>query len=190
MPGHTHLTDPRSRRSRDQILDALHRSARSNELTTMSALSAAAGVTRATIYNHFDTLEEAAWFAMLDSFEHLLESDVADRRQGAVPELVGVESLRKIVELLRAERPLVRLADTYRSDSVLPGLAGIVLETTRTFRANSSAPPTANSEAQDVFVSAGLYALIAAGAEGQRDPAEIAQEAYALLPDWMQQPGL
>jgi len=65
--------DPRSLRSREQILAALHETARAGTLTSISALSTAAGVTRATFYNHFDTIEQAAWTAISESFDELLE---------------------------------------------------------------------------------------------------------------------
>jgi AcrR family transcriptional regulator len=196
MRGQPTSADPRSLRSREQILAALHRGARDGSITNLSALSTAAGVTRATIYNHFETLEEAAWFAIRDSFAQLLEIDASERHLGRAPEVVGIESLRKVVEMLRAEEPLVRIADTYRSEAVLPGVAGILLGTVTGFRAEFS-PLTATeaaeaaesaAEAQDAYVAGGLYAVLSTGAWGTRDALEVARVAYSLLPDWMRNP--
>jgi len=179
--------DPRFRRSRDRLLAALREVARGGDLT-IPAVSAAAGVTRATFYNHFGSLEEAAWHAMRDSFDELLSQDASARRAGAHPAAVGVQSLRKIVELLRADGVLARLADSHPSDTVLPGLADVVLAQVRWFRGEFGAPTTSDPAAEEVYVAAGLYALLATGARGDGDPAEIASVAYSLLPEWMTRP--
>lgn len=177
-------SDPRSRRSREQILDALHRQARLGEITSISALSAAAGVTRATFYNHFDTIEEAAWFAALDSFDHILQRAFDERRQGATFETAGIKSLRLIVELLRSEPQLVRLADAFDNGSDLPGLAEVFRVQTRIVWADSGLT-SVTAEIEIAYASAGLYAVLAIGARGQADPDEIARIAHSILPEWM-----
>lgn len=156
---------------------------------SIAAVSSAAGVTRATFYNHFVSLEEAAWFAMFESFEHLLGEDTAARREGLDPDRVGVDSLRKIVELLRRDGELVRLADTYQVYSVLPGLADIVLSQVSRFRAAFGVPSAADAAAEDVYIAAGLYALLATGARGEEDAGHVASVAYSLLPEWMRRLG-
>lgn len=188
MRGQSTSSDPRSLRSREQILSALHTAGREGSVTTLSALSAAAGVTRATIYNHFETLEEAAWFAVRDSLEQLLDRDAAERNRGLPPAQVGVESLRRVIVLLRDEEQLARIADTFRSTAELPGLAGILLGTVQRFRADFPPPPNTGALDQDVFVAGGLYAVMSTGAWGTRDPAEVAVAAYGLLPEWMRNP--
>lgn len=179
--------DPRTRRSRDRMIVALRDVAREGD-PTVPAVSSAAGVTRATFYNHFVSLEEAAWFAMSDSFDQLLTQDSAARHQGDTPGLVGVASLRKIVELLRVDGELVRLADSYRAQSVLPGLVNIVLGQVRHFRDEFGGPATADAAAEDVYIAAGLYALLLTGSRGDQDAADVASVAYSLLPEWMRQP--
>jgi len=166
---------------------ALRRVGREGDLT-ISAVSSAAGVTRATFYNHFESLQEAAWFAMSESYEQLLAQDVAARHEGEDPDRVGIESLRKIVEMLRADRELVRLADTYEVYSVLPGLADIHLSTQRRFRANFGPPAPVDPAAEDIYIAAGLYALLANGARGTDDAEHVASIAYSILPDWMRNP--
>lgn len=178
--------DPRARRSRERLLAALREVARDGEVT-IPGVSRAAGVTRATFYNHFASLEEAAWVAMLESMERLIEQDVAARHDGSVPDLVGVDSLTQVVGLLRADGELVRFADSHRTDSALPGLAGIVLGTIHRFRSEFGAPAD-GADAEDVYVAAGLYAVLLTGARGEQDAAGVAATAYALLPEWMRRP--
>ena len=161
--------------------------AREGDLT-IPAVSSTAGVTRATFYNHFVSLEEAAWCAMLESFNELLAQDSTARRDGSVPSAVGVASLRKVVELLRTDSELVRLADSYRTEFVLPGLVNIVLETVAHFRAEFGSPNQADFSAEDTYTAAGLYALLLTGARGKQDANDVATVAYSLLPEWMRQP--
>ncbi|MFI5937036.1 TetR/AcrR family transcriptional regulator [Actinoplanes sp. NPDC051494] len=182
-------SDPRAQRSRQQILDALHHQAREGELTTISCLSTAAGVTRATFYNHFDTIEEAAWFAILDTFDHILERAFEDRRQGMTFEAAGIESLRLIVEVLRSEPQLIRLADAYEDGSNLPGLAEVFRVQNRIVWADSG-NKSDTAEVEVTYAAAGLYAVLSIGARGEGDPAHIARVAHSLLPEWMRQPDL
>ena len=179
--------DPRTRRSRDRLLGGLRAVARDGDVS-ISAVSAASGVTRATFYNHFESLEHAAWLAVVDSFEELMTRDGTARRDGSEPGVVGVETLRRIVDLLRVDAELVRLADSYRGASVVPGLVVIVVDLTHRFRAEFGASSTPASATEDVYVAAGLYAVLLTGAAGDRSAADVASEAYALLPTWMRRP--
>ncbi|GIE72907.1 hypothetical protein Apa02nite_090150 [Actinoplanes palleronii] len=180
-------SDPRSKRSRQQILDAVHRQARAGELTSISSLSAAAGVTRATFYNHFDTIEEAAWFAIHDNFDHILERAFEDRRRGISFEAAGVESLRLIVEVFRSAPQLVRLADAYDNGADLTGIAEIFRAQTAIVWVDSGRE-SATAEVEITYAAAGLYAVLAIGARGEDDPQDIARVAHAQLPEWMRQP--
>ena len=180
-------SDPRSQRSRQQILDALHRQAREGELTSISSLSAAAGVTRATFYNHFDTVEEAAWFAILDSFDHLLARAFKEREEGISFQTAAIKSLRLIVELLRAEPQLVHLADAFDNGSDLRGLGEIFRVQNRLVWADSG-NASGIAEVEVTYAAAGLYAVLSIGARGDGDPEDIATVAHSLLPEWMRQP--
>ena len=180
-------SDPRSQRSRQQILDALHRRAQQGELGSISALSADAGVTRATFYNHFDTIEEAAWFAILDSFDHLLAQSFQMRDDGIPFGEAAITSLRSIVELLRAEPSLVHLADAYDNGSDLRGLGEIFRVQNRIVFADSGNTSDI-AEVEVTYAAAGLYAVLAIGAKGNDDPEKIARVAHSLLPEWMRQP--
>lgn len=179
-------SDPRSQRSRQQILDALHRQAREGELTSISSLSAAAGVTRATFYNHFDTMEEAAWFAILDSFDHILARAFEERRQGITFDVAGIESLRLIVQVFRTEPQLVRLADAYDNGSDLPGIVDIFRAQTGIIWADSG-NKTATAEVEITYAAAGLFAVLSIGARGELDPEQVARVAHSQLPEWMRQ---
>ena len=179
-------SDPRSQRSRAQILDAMHRQAREGGLTSISALSEAARVTRATFYNHFDTIEEAAWFAILDSFDHLLTRAFKEREEGIAFEAAAIKNLGEIVELLRAEPTLVQLADAHDNGSDLRGVAEIFRVQNRLVWLDSgNESPTA--ELEITYAAAGLYAVLSIGARGDDRPDDVARVAHALLPEWMRQ---
>ena len=180
-------SDPRSRRSRQQILDAMHRQARAGELTSISSLSEAARVTRATFYNHFDTFEEAAWFANLDSFDQLIERAFKKRDEGIQLTVAAIENLGLIVELLRAEPQLFHLADRYDNGSDLRGVGEIFRVQNRIVWVDSG-DESATAEVEITYAAAGLYAVLSIGARGEDDAEEIARVAHSLLPEWMRRP--
>ena len=165
----------------------MHQQAREGELTSISSLSAVSGVTRATFYNHFETFEEAAWFAVLDSFDRMLERAFTERADGVDFELATIKSLRSIVELLRAEPQLIHLADAFDNGSDLRGLGEIFRVQTRLVWADSG-NRAATAEVEITYAAAGLYAALSVGARGDGDPEEIARVAHSLLPEWMRQP--
>lgn len=169
------------------MMTALRQVAREGNLT-IAAVSSAAGITRATFYNHFESLEQAAWFAVSERFVENMAQDTAARKKGDDPDDVGIESLRRNVELLRVDHELVRLADNYQAYSVLPGLADIILSLITEFRTEFGSPAAANSAAEDIYIAAGLYAVMATGARGEQDPRDVASVAYSLLPAWMRNP--
>jgi len=179
-------SDPRSQRSRQQILDAVHRQARRGEFTSISSLSEAAGVTRATFYNHFDAIEVAAWFAILDSFDDILERALDERRRGISFDIAGIESLRLIVEMLRSEPQLVRFADAYDNGSDLPGIVDIFRVQTGVIWADGG-NESAGAEVEITYAAAGLYAVLSIGARGEEDPGVVARVAHSQLPAWMRQ---
>lgn len=180
-------SDPRSQRSRQQIVDALHRQAREGNLTSISSLSIAAGVTRATFYNHFDTIEQASWYAVLDSFDKLLVRAFREREAGAAFDDAAITNLGEIVELLRTEAQLIQLADAYDNGSELRGVAEIFRVQNRIVWTDSGSE-SATAEIEVTYVAAGLYAVLSMGARGTDHPMEIARLAHSLLPDWMRRP--
>ena len=180
-------SDPRSQRSRQQILDALHDQARAGELTSISSLSAAAGVTRATFYNHFDTIEQASWFAVLDSFDQLLARAFQEREDGLDFDVAAIDNLGEIVELMRSEPQLVYLADAHDNGSDLRGLAEVFRVQNRLVWADSGRESD-TAEVEVTYAAAGLYAVLSIGARGSADAGDIARVAHSLLPEWMRRP--
>ncbi|WP_213816907.1 TetR/AcrR family transcriptional regulator [Glaciihabitans sp. dw_435] len=180
-------SDPRSQKSRQQILDAMHRLARKGELSSISSLSREADVTRATFYNHFDTIEEAAWFAILDSFDRLLARAFDERESGASFDAAAIKNLGEMVELLRAEPQLVHLADAFDNGSDLRGVAEIFRVQNRLVWTDS-ARESDTAEVEVTYAAAGLYAVLSIGARGADDPEAVARIAHSLLPEWMRQP--
>lgn len=47
---------------------------------------------------------------------------------------------------------------------------------------------SAVAEMEVTYAAAGLYAVLAVGARGDGDPAEIARVAHSLMPEWMRRP--
>jgi AcrR family transcriptional regulator len=180
--------DPRALRSRHRIIEALREELRAGRAPTISALAERADVTRATFYRNFDTIEGAAWSALLGDFEALLARDADERHHGVSPDFVGTESLRAMIDLLRLDGELSRLANAYRDDSGLPGLAVVILTQVRRFRAEFGDPDDAHAATEDVYVATGLYGVLSGAIESDAPAGSIAVAAYAMLPEWMRHP--
>jgi AcrR family transcriptional regulator len=180
--------DPRAIRSREAIVTALREEVRAGRSVTISSVTEVAGVSRATFYNNFNGLEEAAWFAISDEVLGLLDLDVEARDQGAPPAEVGMLSLQRDIDMLRDNHELTRLANAYRDDSGLPGIAAILLTAVRQFREIFGDPSAPNADAENVYIASGLHGVFQVAVENGEDSASIARTAYTFLPGWMQNP--
>jgi AcrR family transcriptional regulator len=175
-------------RSREAIIAALREAVTSGEPVTISSVTGAASVTRATFYNNFSSMEEAAWSAISGDLKELLEQNVEERRSGTPHFAAGVETLQRTIDLLRHNHELTRLANSYRDKTGLPGIAAILLTILSDFRAQFGDPDAPNAEAENVYVAAGLHGLFQVAVENGEDSASIARAAHALMPAWMQNP--
>ncbi|MEU1494858.1 hypothetical protein ABZ456_32020 [Streptomyces sp. NPDC005776] len=186
--------DPRFTRSRRAIADALaDLMQRTQSCPSVSALSEAAGIHRATFYNHFDSVEEAAVFVIADDFRSLHDLNISDRRMGADPTAVAVATLNAMLDSLRQRRSLFLLASTWRSPSGLMGIGDLLLEQLRALRRDLGTDERESSphnSVEDVFTASGVHGVFSAAVGGNTDcdPEEIAVRLYALLPDWIRQP--
>jgi AcrR family transcriptional regulator len=188
MPQSANSNDPRALRSREAIVAALREGALSGRPVSISSVTEAAGVSRATFYNNFNSLEEAAWFAISADVKALLEQDIQARKLGTPPAEVGILSLQRNIDMLRNNHELTRLANAYRAESGLPGIAAVLHTTVREFRALLGDPTAPKADAEDIYVAAGLHGVFQVAVENGEDSASIARTAYALLPDWMRNP--
>lgn len=147
---------------------------------------------RATFYNHFDSVEEAAVYVIADDFRALHVLNISDRHMGADPTAVAVATLNAMLDSLRQRRSLFLLASTWRSPSGLMGIGDLLLEQLRALRRDlgtderESGP---HNSVEDVFTASGVHGVFSAAVGGNTDcdPEEIAARLYALLPDWIRQ---
>jgi len=180
--------DPRALRSREAIVTALREEIRAGRPVTISSIADSASVSRVTFYNNFNGLEEAAWLAIAADLHALLDQDVEERDLGTPPPEVGVDSLRRIIDMLRDNHELTRLANAYRDDTGLPGIAAVLLTIVREFRLLFGDPEAPDAEAENIYIASGLHGVFQVAVENGEDSASIARTAFGLLPGWMQNP--
>ena len=180
--------DPRALRSREAIVTALREEIRAGRPVTISSVAEAASVSRVTFYNNFSGLEEAAWFAITADLRALLDQDVQERELGTPHPEAGVESLQRDIDMLRDNHELTRLANAYRDDTGLPGIAAVLLTIVREFRSLFGDPDAPDAETENIYVASGLHGVFQVAVENGEDSASIARAAYGLLPGWMQDP--
>ncbi|MGI5191622.1 TetR/AcrR family transcriptional regulator [Promicromonospora sp. CA-289599] len=186
--------DPRFARSRQAIADALADLVlRTDACPSVSTLAEAAGIHRATFYNHFDSVEHAAVHVITSDFRALRTLDFGDRQLGADPASVALATLNTMLETLRRRRSLFLLASTWQSPSGLMGIGDLLVDQIRDFRhefGGDEQQSDADSAVEDIYTACGMNGVLSAalgdGLDGE--PEEIARRLYAALPDWMQHP--
>lgn len=186
--------DPRFTRSREAIADTLaDLMQRTDTCPSVSTLSEAAGIHRATFYNHFDSVEHAAVHVITSDFRALRALDFGDRQLGADPASVALATLNTMLETLRRRRTLFLLASTWQSPSGLMGIGDLLVDQIRNFRhefGGDEQQSDADSAVEDIYTACGMNGVLSAalgdGLGGE--PEEIARRLYAALPDWMQHP--
>ncbi|ONF73599.1 TetR/AcrR family transcriptional regulator [Amycolatopsis keratiniphila] len=185
--------DPRFTRSRRAIADALAElMERTRVCPSVSALADAAGIHRATFYNHFDSVEEAAVYVIADDFRVLHDLNISDRKKGADPATVAVATLNAMLDSLRRRESLFLVASAWRSASGLMGIGDLLLDRLRALRRDlgvEDLEPERHS-VEDVYAASGVHGVFSAAISGTTDcdQEEIAARLYALLPDWLRQP--
>ena len=186
--------DPRFTRSREAIADTLaDLMQRTDTCPSVSTLAEAAGIHRATFYNHFDSVEHAAVHVITSDFRALRALDFGDRQLGADPASVALATLSTMLETLRRRRSLFLLASTWQSPSGLMGIGDLLVDQIRNFRhefGGEEQQSDADSAVEDIYTACGMNGVLSAalgdGLDGE--PEEIARRLYAALPDWMQHP--
>jgi AcrR family transcriptional regulator len=186
--------DPRFTRSREAIADTLaDLMQRTDTCPSVSTLAEAAGIHRATFYNHFDSVEHAAVHVITSDFRALRALDFGDRQLGADPVSVALSTLNTMLETLRRRRSLFLLASTWQSPSGLMGIGDLLVDQIRNFRhefGGDEQQSDADSAVEDIYTACGMNGVLSAAlGDGLDDePEEIARRLYAALPDWMQHP--
>lgn len=186
--------DPRFTRSRKAIADALAKlMQQQHTCPSVSALAEAAGVHRATFYNHFDSVEEAAVYVIAEEFRALHEVNISDRQLGADPAAAAVATLNAMLDSLRRRKSLFLVASTWRSASGLMGIGDLLVEQLVALRrdlgVDAQGSSTHNS-VQDIYTASGVHGVFSAAVGGNTDcdPEQIADLLYKTLPEWIRQP--
>ncbi|GAA2222215.1 hypothetical protein GCM10010413_13420 [Promicromonospora sukumoe] len=184
--------DPRFTRSRQAITEALGRLLQQmGPYPSVAAVASAAGVHRATFYNHFQSVEEAAVSLIAEDFRALRTADPGETTPAVDPAAAALTTLEAMLETLRQRRNVFLVASAWRSPSGLMGISDLLVEQVRDLRrASGGATAGAGDDVEDVYAACGINGVLSAavgGSLGDR-PEEIAARLYAVLPAWMRRP--
>lgn len=191
--------DPRFTRSRQAITDALARLLQQmGPYPSVAAVAAAAGVHRATFYNHFQSVEEAAVSVIAEDFRALGTAGPGGAQPDADPAAVALATLDAMLEALRRRRNVFLVASAWRSPSGLMGISDLLVEQVRDLRRTlagvAGVPGVAGvaeaDDVEDVYAACGINGVLSAavgGSLGDR-PEEITSRLHAVLPAWMRRP--
>lgn len=162
------------------------------DLTGLSvgSLAKAAGVHRTSFYNHFTTMPEAASVALSLGLQEIIREDEIARRAGAAPDQVALATIGRILDHLGEHRALFFLASDWCSPAGLRGIADLLSQQLRHYRAHfadQAGLPVEFTTAEDVYVAsaiAGFYTAVLHGALGL-DRAQAPGLLYQLFPAWL-----
>ncbi|MGW2094423.1 TetR family transcriptional regulator [Promicromonospora sukumoe] len=185
--------DPRFTRSRQAITGALARLLQQmGPYPSVAAVATAAGVHRATFYNHFQSVEEAAVSVIAEDFRTLGTTGPGGAQPDADPAAVALATLDAMLEALRRRRNVFLVASAWRSPSGLMGISDLLVEQVRDLRRTlaGAAGVAEADDVEDVYAACGINGVLSAavgGSLGDR-PEEITARLHAALPAWMRQP--
>lgn len=156
--------DPRFVRSRRAITDALASLLQQmGTYPSVAAVAQAAGVHRATFYNHFQSVEEVAVALIAEDFPATLDG---------------------MLEAVRQRRNVFLVASAWRSPSGLMGISDLLADHVRELRRTLGRDA---DDVEDVYTACGMNGVLSAavsGGLGDR-PDEITARLHAVLPGWM-----
>ncbi|MCD5316600.1 TetR/AcrR family transcriptional regulator [Kineosporia babensis] len=187
--------DPRWVRTRTALLKALlELDDEALAQVSVGSLTKAAAVHRTSFYNHFTSLPEAATAALGNGMREIMSDDEASRKAGDAPEQVALRTIDRTLEWLSGHRGLYLLASDWRSPTGLRGIADVISQQLRDYRAHFGAEQAQKPEdavgAEEIYVASaveGFYAaMLHGGPEVNRSKA--ARHLYELLPEWMRSP--
>ncbi|MFC9518959.1 TetR/AcrR family transcriptional regulator [Nocardiaceae bacterium NPDC056970] len=185
--------DPRSIRTRHQLLAAFERQLEAGELApTVSSLVREAGVSRSSFYKHFTGVEEvgvAAFRAILDDFEPLGSKRPAS---GAAAETATAASFEELFIHLGRHRQLC--SAVLITDVQIPALTELhttlVAHLADAISRVGAKPDGLVPMQAATFLVGGILSLFLAWLQdpGRRTD-DLASVVAAMLPDWLQGTG-
>jgi AcrR family transcriptional regulator len=187
--------DPRWVRTRQALLNALLQMP-DEDLAQVSvgSLTRAAAVHRTSFYNHFTSLPEAATAALAVGMREILIEDEVARKAGAAPEQVALGTIDRTLDYLGQHRGLYLLASDWRSPSGLRGIADVISQQLRDYRAHFGAGQAERGQeeiaAEEIYVASaveGFYAAVLHGGP-EVSRASASSMLYELFPAWMRSP--
>lgn len=178
--------DPRSIRTRTQLLDAYERLLALDGSPTVAELVREAGVSRSSFYAHFTGIEEvgvAALRSILDAFEPLHAP-----RDNEAPNMPTAASFHDLFTHLGAHRRLC--AEVLISDQQVPALAELyttlVAHLVSALGGSPDRPAGFDVERGARFLVGGILALLVDDLQGPDSGSDrVGSTVAAMLPDWL-----
>lgn len=177
-------TDPRSVRTRSQLLSAYERLLASSSSPTVADLVRAAGVSRSSFYTHFAGIEEvgvAALRSILDSF------DPVDEREHRGQVAPTAASFQDLFDHLAAHRDLC--VAVLVSDEQMPALAelhaALVTHVTTAIERSPAMPVGFDVDRGARFLVGGILSLLHEDLQTGADVDGAGKLVSAMLPEWL-----
>ena len=177
--------DPRAARTRATILDAVSALADGSEEISVSAIARAAGVSRASFYSHYASLDELANSLRRDAFFAIRDLYLAESHETADALLLSQE---RLVQHFADNRALYSAAAALpvSKESYLAGARSMAAVIEETLAEHPRLPDGLQPAATARYIAGAAYGLLDAWIldEIVLTEGELVHHLTALLPPW------
>lgn len=179
-------TDPRVARTRAAISAAVHQLSGADADITVTAIVRTAGISRASFYSHFASLDELARALTRDAVESI--EDLWSHDAGAPAEAMW-RAQRRLVDHYAANRRLYAAvaALPVSKEAHLADVRGTAAVIERAIAEHPGRPPQLDAGAVARFVASAVHGLIDAWLTGEVviDDDAVVEHLVRLLPPWL-----
>lgn len=183
------VKDPRSKRTRQQLLAAYERQLENGETTpTVSSLAQEAGVSRSSFYKHFAGTEDMGVAALRSILDELGPSGNIEPYAAASREVSAV-SFEELFEHLGRHRLLC--SAVLFADAQMPALAELhvtlVTHLTVAISAAHTKPDDVDASQAATFLVGGILSLLVEWFQSSapQSAADLAEIVKRMLPEWL-----
>jgi len=194
--GRPRAKDPRPERTRIAILTALERLAVSGREATVNAVLREAGISRATFYAHFSSLDDLAVTAVIERFSKIGLDGLLARERGMGHRAASRATVRGLIEQVLLYRGFYLSALDWRVSSRVQETAAKVIGkdilrhlhriTSQGEAPPGTPPPEAHADTAR-FISGGMLHMFIAWLR-EEEPGDLdlfTERVLAQLPEWM-----
>ncbi|MDQ1130996.1 TetR/AcrR family transcriptional regulator [Microbacterium sp. SORGH_AS_0888] len=179
-------SDPRVGRTRTAIAEAVHELSRRGEDVTVAALARTAGISRASFYSHYASLDELALALQREAFATI--SDLYAQESGDPPTAMRVAQQRLVAHFAESRGLSAAIAGLPVSKEMhLGGIRALAAVIERSLAEHPDIPVGLEIAPTARYIAGAAYGLIDAWLTGELEMTDdaLVDHLTRLLPPWL-----